>query len=595
LDAERVDRRLAAILAADVAGYSRLMEADEEGTLARLLSLRREVTDPAIAAHRGRIVKTIGDGLLVEFVSAVDAVRCADEVQRAMAERNAAVAADQRITFRIGIHQGDIIVEDGDIFGDGVNIAARLEALAEPGGICVSARVQEDSAGRLDLGFRDLGEQQLKNIARPVRAYASGMAGVRWAGPSAPSAPRLSIVVLPFANLSNDPEQEYFVDALTEDLTADLSRIEGMFVIAYGTACTFKGKAAGAKRIGHELGVRYVLEGSVRKFGPRVRVNAQLIDAETAAHVWAELFDRDADDLFEAQDEIAGRIAVELNLNLLAAEAAKPTKNSTALDYLLQARVASMGSASAERYAQAIGLLEQALALDPQSVLIRSRLAQQLTARVMAAMPADAADIERARALAEGALAASPRDPLAHYARAQVLRALGHWQEAASDYEACIAGNRNFATAYAHLAQCRMLSGAIDEAIPLAERAIRLSPRDPNIGDVYIRIGIAHLLQSRHDEAIAWLERARAAAPAGVPPRVWLAAAYGLAGNHDQATSELAQARGLPTGDRYSTLGRLRAAGYHPTAPENWGVPKIRALFEATFFAGLRKAGMTEE
>jgi len=254
-----------------------------------------------------------------------------------------------------------------------------------------------------------------------------------------------------------------------------------------------------------------------------------------------------------------------------------------------------MGSASAERYAQAIGLLEQALALDPQSVLIRSRLAQQLTARVMAAMPADAADIERARALAEGALAASPRDPLAHYARAQVLRALGHWQEAASDYEACIAGNRNFATAYAHLAQCRMLSGAIDEAIPLAERAIRLSPRDPNIGDVYIRIGIAHLLQSRHDEAIAWLERARAAAPAGVPPRVWLAAAYGLAGNHDQATSELAQARGLPTGDRYSTLGRLRAAGYHPTAPENWGVPKIRALFEATFFAGLRKAGMTEE
>ena len=419
--------------------------------------------------------------------------------------------------------------------------------------------------------------------------------------PSAPPisqpavAPRLSIVVLPFANLSNDPEQEYFVDALTEDLTADLSRIEGMFVIAYGTACTFKGKAADAKQIGHELGVRYVLEGSVRKFGPRVRVNAQLIDAETAAHVWAELFDRDPDDLFEAQDEIARRIAVELNLNLLAAEAAKPTKNSTALDYLLQARVASMGSASAERYAQAIGLLEQALALDPQSVLIRSRLAQQLTARVMAAMPADAADIERARALAEGALAASPRDPLAHYARAQVLRALGHWQEAASDYEACIAGNRNFATAYAHLAQCRMLSGAIDEAIPLAERAIRLSPRDPNIGDVYIRIGIAHLLQSRHDEAIAWLERARAAAPAGVPPRVWLAAAYGLAGNHDQATSELAQARGLPTGDRYSTLGRLRAAGYHPTAPGNWGVPKIRALFEATFFAGLRKAGMPEE
>ena len=217
-------------------------------------------------------------------------------------------------------------------------------------------------------------------------------------------------------------------------------------------------------------------------------------------------------------------------MNLLATEAAKPTENPTALDYLLRARVASMGSAAAERYAQAIGLLEQALALDPQSVLIRSRLAQQLTARVMATMPADAADIERARALAEAALAASPRDPVAHYARAQVLRAsLGHWEEAASDYDACIAGNRNFATAYAHLAQCRMLSGAIDDAIPLAERAIRLSPRDPNISDFYIRIGIAHLLQSRNDEAIAWLEKARAAAPGGGPPRAWLGAAYGLA------------------------------------------------------------------
>ena len=247
----------------------------------------------------------------------------------------------------------------------------------------------------------------MKNIARPVRAYAIDAAPSRLPGLLASAAPRLSIVVLPFVNLSNDPEQEYLADALTEDLTTDLSRIEGMLVIARGTALTFKGKAADAKQVGRELGVHYVLDGSFRKLGPRIRVNAQLIDAETAAHLWAERFDRDAEDLFTVQDEIASRIAIELNLNLLAIEAAKPTKNPTALDYLLRARVVAMGSASAERYAEAIGLLERALALDPQSVLIRSRLAQQLTARVMAAMPADAADIERARALAEGALGAS--------------------------------------------------------------------------------------------------------------------------------------------------------------------------------------------
>jgi adenylate cyclase len=591
----RVERRLAAVLAVDVAGYSRLMGEDEEGTLAALKAIRRESGDPKITEHRGRIVKTTGDGLLVEFASVIDAVRCAVDVQREMAARNEGLPAAQRIEFRMGINAGDIIIEEGDIFGDGVNIAARLEALAEPGDVCVSARVQEDSAGRLDLGFRDLGEQQLKNIARPVRAYAIDMAPARLAPASGPSAPRLSIVVLPFANLSNDPEQEYFADALTEDLTTDLSRIEGMFVIARGTAYTFKGKTGDAKQVGRELGVRYALEGSVRKLGPRIRVNAQLIDAETAAHLWAERFDRDAEDLFAVQDEITSRIAIELNFNLLTAEAAKPTENPTALDYLLRGRAAMMAPSSQERYVRGLPLLERALALDPKSVVIRSRLAHALAARVMDGTSADAADIERALALAEESLAISPRDPLAHYARAQVLRALGRWEEAVAEYEACIAGNRNFAIAYSHLAVCRMYSGEIDGAIPLIECAIRLSPRDPDIGTLYARIGVMHLLQSRADESIAWSEKARPAMPAAVTLRAWLASAYGLAGNHERAASELAEACRRASDDRYSSISRLRAAGPYPTAPGNWGVPKIRGLFEATYFAGLRKAGMPEE
>ena len=418
-------RRLAAVLAADVAGYSRLIGQDEQGTLDRLKAIRAEIVDPSIAAHNGRIVKTTGDGLLVEFGSTVDALRCANEVQAHLGSVNSAVDPDNRVEYRIGIHQGDIVFEDGDIFGEGVNIAARLEALAELGGVCVSGRVREDAAGKLDLGFRDLGEQQLKNIARPVHAYAVDAAPVRLAGLVAPLAlPHLSIVVLPFANLSNDPEQEYFADALTEDLTMDLSRIEGMFVIAHGTARTFKRKTVDAKQVGRDLGVRYVLEGSVRKLGPRVRINAQLIDAETAAHLWAERFERDAEDLFAVQDEIAGRIAVELNLNLVPAEAAKPTENPTALDYNLRARAVGVAPPSPERWARAVSLLEQGLALDPQSVAIRSRLAIWLAARVMNAWSVEAADIERALALAEAALALSPRDPLAHYAKGQALRAL---------------------------------------------------------------------------------------------------------------------------------------------------------------------------
>jgi TolB-like protein/class 3 adenylate cyclase len=301
-------RRLAAILAADVAGYSRLIEVDEDGTLGRLKALRAEVIDPKIAEHRGRLVKTTGDGLLVEFLSVVDALRCAGEIQAALAERNGEAPADRRIEFRIGIHQGDVVVEDGDIFGDGVNVAARLEGLAEPGGICVSARVQEDAAGKLDLAFADMGDQALKNITRPVRAYrvgarasrphAAGTAAVQPA-PALPLPDKPSIAVLPFANMSGDPEQEYFVDGMVEEIITALSRIRWLFVLARNSSFTYKGQAVDVKQVGRELGVRYVLEGSVRKAGNRVRITGQLIDAATGAHLWADRFDGSLEDVFE--------------------------------------------------------------------------------------------------------------------------------------------------------------------------------------------------------------------------------------------------------------------------------------------------------
>jgi len=326
-------RRLVAILAADLAGYSRLMSVDEEGTHETLKAHLRELVDPKIAEHRGRIVKNTGDGFLAEFPSVVDGVRCAVEVQRGMTERNAGTPPQKRIEFRVGINVGDVIVEEHDIFGDRVNVAARLEGLAEPGGICVSGVVCDQVRDRLGLAFADLGAQSVKNIARPVRVYAvdlGGITGVPMARVSPATstsplfiAPRLSIVVLPFANLSEDPQQQYFADGITEDLTTELSRLENMFVISRTTAFTYRNKSIDTRQIGRELGVRYLLEGSVRRSANRLRINTQLIDAETDAHLWAERFDGDTEDLFLLQDEVTRRIAFALDLELISAEASR--------------------------------------------------------------------------------------------------------------------------------------------------------------------------------------------------------------------------------------------------------------------------------
>ena len=424
------------------------------------------------------------------------------------------------------------------------------------------------------------------------------VAGWNWHSPwfgDARPAPHLSIVVLPFANLSNDPSEQYFADGITEDLTTDLSRLPDMLVISRNTALTYRDKPINAKQIGRELGVRYVVEGGVQRSGDQVRVNAQLIDAETNTHLWAERFERDTRDLFALQTEITSRIAIALNLALIDTEAVRPREHPDALDYIFRGRAAANKPQTRETRAEAIGQYERALALDPRSVEAQSVLAGALAGRAMDGMAdSAAADIARAEGLADQALAASPRSPVAHYgkgqvlrAQAQVLREQGRCEEAIPEYEAAIEVNRNLVFPIAALGWCKFLTGSIEEVIPLVEKAIRLSPRDPAINNWYQWIGVVHLLQSHTDEAIVWLEKARNANPAHPLIRANLASAYGLKGETERAAAELAEARRLISDGRFSSIARLKAAQY-------FGVPAVRALYEASYLVGLRKAGMPE-
>ena len=432
----RVERRLAAILAVDVVGWSRLMGADEEGTLAALQAIRRELSDPKIKEHQGRIVKTMGDGLLVEFASVVGAVRCAVAVQRAMAGRNADMPSDTRIEFRMGIHQGDIIVENGDIFGDGVNLAARLESLAEPGGICVSRVVRDEVRDKLDLAFADIGEQQMKNIARPVHVFrisvTDPVAGAprspltriagegaerqrREAGEGLPLPDRPSLVVLPFQDMSGDPEQEYFADGIVEEITTAISRFPWLSVIARNSAFTYKGKAVDVRQVGRELGVRYVLEGSVRKAGTRVRITGQLINTATGAHLWADRFDGSLEDIFELQDEVASRVVgvIEPRLRLTEIDRAsrKPTENLDAYDLHLRA-LAEAYKRTEEGAAESIRLARRALELDPAFAPAMARIAQLRQMQMVRHwIPAAGAEVEEGTQMARQALAVARDDP----------------------------------------------------------------------------------------------------------------------------------------------------------------------------------------
>jgi adenylate cyclase len=592
-----------------------------------------------------------GDGLLVEFASIVDAVRCAAEMQRGMLDREPELPDDRRIRLRIGVNLGDVIVDGGDIFGDGVNVAARLEALAEPGGICISGVVHNQIRDKLPYPFEDRGEQSVKNIARPVRAYALHpeavadlpassvataaprgghiapaaigaaaaaalliAAGAWWLWPGAkpyptpmtaavaPSAPpisptagarRMSIVVLPFANLNNDPEQQYFADGFTEDLTTDLSRIPDTLVISRNTAFTYRNKPVDTKQIGRELDVRYVLEGSVRRSGSQFHVNAQLIDAETDVHLWAERFEGDTRNLSAVANDIIGRIAHAINMELVSAEGARHTDNPDALDYILRGNAVWFGrKISRDTYAQIVGLFERALALDPQSVEAQSLLALALVSRRLSfpdfgSGPGEA-DIRRAQELATKAVAASPRFYLAHFANGEVLRAQRRCRDAIAEYETVLALNRNMVYALSNLGRCKLSTGQVEEVIPEQEQAIRLSPRDIGVAVWYDRIGEVHLLQSRIDEAIHWLEKARDVNAQLPFLRARLAAAYGLKGETEHAAAELAEARRLGGESSYLSLAQMRARSYYEA-------PSVRALAEATYYAGLRKAGMPEE
>jgi len=509
-------RRLAAILAADVVGYSRLIGADEGGTLQALKAIRAELIDPTIAAHNGRLVKTTGDGLLVEFGSVVDALRCATEVQAGMAQRNVAAPADKRIEFRIGINVGDIVVEEGDIFGDGVNVAARLEALAEPGGICVSARVQEDAAGKLELTFEDLGEKALKNIARPIRAYRIATGAVSAGAQETPAALTLpdkpSIAVLPFANMSGDPEQEYFADGMVEEITTAISRLPWLFVIARNSSFTYKGKAVDVKQVARDLGVRYVLEGSVRKASNRVRITGQLIDTTTGAHIWADRFDGTLDDIFELQDQVASSVvgAIEPRLRQSEIERAvrKPTESLDAHDLYLRA-LALRDTHTDDAVREALALLKRALAIDPQyapaAALIGWTLIHQTSHGRTRLSDADRVE---AVAFAKHALAVEKDDPDTLWMAAATLAIFaGEHAVAAAAIERALILNPN--SAHAWMARgwvyCNNL-GQSGPAIEACERAMRLSPLDRHRRNFTTGIARAHMVAGRYEEAVEWAE-----------------------------------------------------------------------------------------
>jgi TolB-like protein len=531
-------RRLAAILAADVAGYSRLVEADEEGTLGRLKALRGEVIDPKIAEHRGRIVKTTGDGLLVEFSSVVDALRCAAELQAALAENNASMPPDRRIDFRIGINVGDVVVEDGDIFGDGVNVAARLEGLAVPGGICVSARVREDAAGRLDLAFEDIGEQALKNITRPVRVFRV-MTGAQPALEPVLALPdKPSIAVLPFANLSGDPEQEYFADGMVEEIITALSRIRWLFVIARNSSFTYKGQAVDVKQVGRELGVRYALEGSVRKAGVRVRITAQLIDATTGTHLWADRFDGSLEEVFDLQDRVAMSVAGVIEPALQAAETARsahrPTSDLTAYDLYLRAY--AMALSSAARFPEALGLVEQAIERDPDYGPALGYAAVGYFRCVFDSRSDDPeADGRIATDLARRALEVAGDDPGTIANAASVLAYFGEDIGAMMALvDRALSLNPSFARGWYISGVLRRWAGEPEVAIEHFEAALRLSPR-ARIGWAVGGIGGALFFSRRFDEAVAKLLVAIQEDPSMPDQYRYLAACYAHMGRLEEA------------------------------------------------------------
>jgi TolB-like protein/Flp pilus assembly protein TadD len=561
----RIERRLSAILAADVAGYSRLMHDDEEGTHARLTALQAEAVNPAIAEHGGRIVKNTGDGFLAEFPSAVEAVRAALQFQNRIHELSAEDAEDRRILFRVGINVGDVIVEPHDIFGDDVNIAARLESIAAPSGICISSSAHDQVSGKLAIEFVDLGEQRFKNIARPIRAYAVIREGAsaearEWATRGARSAPPLSIVVLPFSNFSDDPEQDYFVDGVTESLTTDLSRIAGSFVIARNTAFTFKGKAVDVKQIGRELNVRYSLEGSVLRSGKRLRVNVQLIDTESGKHLWAERFDKPIADLLDMQDEIVARLARALDTQLVVAEArrAERSRHTGAMDLVFQGLACSYRGPTHEHLSEAQGFFERALAIDPRNVEALIGMANVDAAMGSYMLTDDRlARLAAAEANSIKALALDPDRALAHKILGTVYNVTNRAAQAIAECEQALALDRNLAEAHAAIGMAKYYLGRATETEGHISEAFRLSPRDILAHRWMQFVGSAQIQLGADAEAIAWFRRSIEANRNSPLTHFLLAAALSLQGSLDEARK--AAAAGLALSPNF-TIRRMRAS-----------------------------------
>ncbi len=654
--APRGGRRLAAVMAADVAGYSRLVGRDEAGTIARLKALRREVLQPAVERHGGRTVKLMGDGALVEFGSAVSAVEAAIDIQRHLAGRDLDRATCERIRLRIGVNLGDVVIDGNDILGDGVNVAARLEALAEPGGVYISGNVFDQVRNRLAYAFEDLGEQSFKNIAERVRVHAlrgdtlaalplgeqsvqrrwssrrvttaiaaavaaASVAAVWWwllgarpsqdaagteaktasastspdssatisgvSGAAPPSLPRLSIVVLPFTNLSNDPEQEYFADGIVDDLTTDLSRIDGSFVIARNTAFAYKGRAIDAKQVGRELGVRYILEGSLRRTDNQVRINARLVDTATGADVWADRIEGDLSRPLELQDEITGRLARTLDLELITVESRRAQlerpNNPDAVDLSMRAWSVLNRPLAREQLAQAQDLFEQALRLDRNLPAAQVGLARTLAEQVWGHWSsAPTEQLARADNTVTQVLAAFPSDAMAHYVKGEILKGRKEFDAAIGEYEAAISDNRNLAPAYAAIGNAKTRIGRSEEAFAPLQAAIRLSPRDPQLSRWYFWVGHAYTHLAQDDAAIEWCTKSIAAGPIWIA-YVDLASAYAWTGRAAEAKSAVAKLTELMPG---YTVDRW--------AHEDWSDNPVFLAQYQRIIAGLRKAGLPE-
>ena len=617
-------RKLAAILVADVVGYSQLAEADEERTLARLRALRSDLIDPTIALHRGRIVKRTGDGSIIEFRSVVDAVRCAIEVQNGLIERNAGLPSEKRIEFRVGVHLGDVVEEsDGDLMGDGVNIAARLEGVAKPGAICLSEDAYRQVQQRLDLKVTDLGMTQLKNIAQPVRVYSLEVGQPAGAKPKAPTskphlglaplaaaiaavlllvaaggwsilggrltkppqAAHLSVVVLPFTNLSGDPSQDYFADGITENLTTELSRIKDSFVIARNTAFTYKGKSIDAKEIGKELDVRYVLEGSVQRDQNRVRVNAQLVDAETGAHLWAERFEDDVADLFKLQDQVVARLAGSLGWALTQAEAGKGARSSNpdVIDLTMRGwtlawrSILQLPNDMRESNRQARVLFDRALQIDPNDADALAGSAETYVVDYFYGWRDPGTDYEdKVLRQANQAIMLDPDNVRAYYAKSGYLGLSGRFKEALGVTEAGLAINPNFVPIYVSRTHVENSLGRHEEAKADAQWAMRLSPRDPYLGVFHVDVGDAEISLGHFDAAIDEYRKALNSGLHTFFVNTNLAAAYAQAGKMDEAKAALAEARRL-----------------NPAITVKWMIehtPNLPVVFD-----GLRKAGLSEE